>query len=330
MAVKRVVRVFDDEQASSTMTPGSVLGSIQTKSADQWRYLVTLDTAGSCAEARDAEGVEALGFQHPDDDSLLLTRKSATRAGENPTNSEWYFWVVCSFDSSLTDAFNNGEEDEPFNVEIHVTTEAIDAPTNIATAMKAGDYATSPPARPADGTLVLGTNKAVTNSAGDLFEPMPMKRTRNQRITFTFQTRDLSILNAVDDLLGTVNTDSVTITQLGWSLVAGQLLCDDAGYGYDPETKIYTVSFTVVYNPLGWYLRLVDQGYYYWQTEEDDSKTRLRFKDGSSLDQMTQGYLDGSGGKLDIDPTDPEPVMRSFWMDWGAAFSDVISRLDQV
>lgn len=327
MAVKRVVRLYNDESSTGTLEPGSIPGGVITKAKDTWAYWVTMDNASSCAAARNAEGVAELGFQHPDDTELLLTRKSAVRAGENIINGEWYFRVTCDFDSSLTDAFNNGEEGEALSVKVDVSTEIVEVPTNISVAAAAGDYADKPPTRPQDNETVKNINVPVANSAGDLVEPMPVRRIRNQKITFTVKTRSLELLQRIDSMEGSINTDTCTITQLQWDFEPGDLISDAATYSWDPETELWTITWTIVYSPLGWKLRLADAGYYYWQDVEGGTKIKTRFKDGNGLDQVTQGWLDGKGKKLDINPDDPKPVYRSWWMEWGESFQGILGSL---
>lgn len=300
MGVVSVNRLFRNEQCSQ---------DTELNYDEIVTYMVTLDEKGSCAAALQAAGVPIRGDGHPDNDNLdtQLYAKTRTcrRIAESPKQGQYHFEVEVHYDDVLPEQI----EDDPFEVTYNVTCMPYEFQTNLAYGN--GD---TPPAEGDDPV-------AVTNSAKDPIKPWQSITRYDERIQIGFKTRNSIVISNVDDLTGYVNSDTVTIDELGWTFEPGDLLWTDVNIQTSDVEDVYVCSFSLIYRDGGWIRKLVDEGLYH-KKEGDTTQKSLRTLDSNYQERVIEGYLDGNGKKL---PSGEKVKFVQYWFNYGEEFQHVLN-----
>lgn len=217
--------------------------------------------------------VPAFNEQHPDQSRLKVRSREVERPGFN-------MWrLTCTYEIPVDDSgFDDGDGDpldEPVKFEWEIGNETISID------------------RDRDGHPLL-------NSAGDPFETNPQR----QRLTLHLVLKryepffDVQLPMAY---MNTVNSESFTVPGLG-IVQAGQAYRSsiEAAAPYSADFQSILVEYRFRFDPLGFQLKLIDQGYQSWwhkTPSSDDVKGRITTKDELTVSKPV--LLNGAGRIID-------------------------------
>lgn len=226
-------------------------------------------------------------------DSASTTCKEATEADDGTTAVPDYWadlgdgsgWVVTSKRASLADP----KSPYYFRVEVVYSAAAFGStPTpgtiwNVRVSVTGQEY-TSP-------TSIDRNGDPITNSAGDLFNPPPIKQGFDEIITVSWQSDDVDP-DALSAARGKTNSDSFSITVRGWSRTFAEDQIKVGNITYDTVLGVDGEEYWNVSVPL---LYRADE----WQTKIEDKGYRMKLDDGSLSAYLdAEVHLASDGTKL--------------------------------
>lgn len=160
-------------------------------------------------------------------------------------------------------------------------------------------------------------DNAITNSAGEYFDPMPT--IDDSRRVVTVEKNVSAVPTWILDYQDAVNSDTFTID--GVSITAGQAKMQRVSVGpveLRDTTAFRNVRFTIALQRDGWNLSLLDIGY--TQKNAIDTMRREQIVMDDGTDPKLPFLLDGNGRKLD-NPSPTTAVYRTFAVYKTRAFS---------
>lgn len=248
------------------------------------------DPNESAATVRTASGLPLPGAVYPDDAAAYVIDRSARQPDESTL-----LWEV-----TVTYAFQVEEPEDPLDM-------------NPVIRWESGLY-TRAIHRDKDGD-------AITNSAGDFFDPPSMAEFPVAQVTVTKNLT--AVPSAILTIIGAVNTDAFTID--GVSVGIGNARISAVSISevkIEQETAFRQVTLGIELRNGGWKLARLDEG--------------LRIKDGTELKDIivkdedgneerasSPLPLDGAGGRLS-DPTPANAEFREFDIHQELAFGSAL------
>jgi hypothetical protein len=160
-------------------------------------------------------------------------------------------------------------------------------------------------------------DNAITNSAGEYFDPMPT--IDDSRRVVTVEKNLTTVPTWILDYQDAVNSDTFTID--GVSITAGKAKMQRVSVGPVERrntTAFRNVRFTIALQRDGWDLSLLDIGYTQKNATDPDKREQITMDDGT--DPKLPFLLDGNGRKLD-NPSPTTAVYRTFAVYKTRAFS---------
>jgi hypothetical protein len=172
--------------------------------------------------------------------------------------------------------------------------------------------------RVTSGTGDYSKRVPVANSANDPFDPTEKRTYYDEQISVQYKTRSIDG-DLIASLRGKVSKDSITLTVYGQtrSFASGNIKLAKADYSTTVGNGIqfWQVSLMLHYRSTGWTHKIVDRGFYFLDTEEDDGHREHKPILDAKKDPVTgPRLLDGSGNVLDM--PDPPDTVQVVTMDY--------------
>lgn len=149
--------------------------------------------------------------------------------------------------------------------------------------------------------------RALTNSAGEPFEPAKTYRASRPIVTIVRNEEFFSMLTTTK-YQDAVNTDLFAQHQPRQVLMRGikARRMYAAGDNNDsPSLRYWSVTYVLVFDREGHDLQMPDVGHYYYKLNEAEEKVGSPIPFGTQDGQPILGYLNGKGGKLSSSATEP-------------------------
>jgi hypothetical protein len=160
----------------------------------------------------------------------------------------------------------------------------------------------------------LVTSDAVVNSAYERFDPPPERRVANLVLHFKKNFADFVAVTLTDYLY-------TTNSKIFYGFDAGRVLCTDiqATLKNDNNVSYWEVSFEFEVAKKTWKLELLDQGFWYFDTDAAKFKN---FADDAGQPASKPRLLNGQGDPL-ANPITDDPVFLSFTIYESKNFDDL-------
>lgn len=141
------------------------------------------------------------------------------------------------------------------------------------------------------------TPVAITNSVGDLYNPLPERPKRGSRITITVTT-DTYPASIAYLYSNTVNSDVVLGTAAGLLYMEEITWSSKSEVWEGEQVDYYEVTYPIRYCPDGWRAMIVDNGHAVDVEWDTGTTTRMAVTDAMGFASATPVLLDGNGGVL--------------------------------
>lgn len=259
------------------------------------RYLVRTDSKlDGPAVILNAPGLPSRGMPYStlseNDPAARVVRR---RASESPDS--WMIWHVDVEYDTVRPPDKNPLDDPP---DIRVGSEPYRKPFP-------GKFSQDASSNP-DGTPAGRMYKALTNSAGEPFDPPLDYQASRPLITITRNEGafDLRIPERFTDSVNAEDWGGIKKHHAYMRSIEGRRVYAPGENNDERDVLYWEVTYQIAINREGWDLELLDVGHFYWPLKDDGERkaTPVPFTAGGV---NVMGYLDGNkGGKL---PANEEP-----------------------